>query len=777
MPIGPYAGQVPGFPEMQRQFGYAQPFEIEEEQDSIDILKLFWFVVHHRWLIAAFLMAGIVCGFFFTMMQTPKYRATAQIEIQAAGAKVLQELDTIATSTDFRVYETAKEKMKSRDLAQRVAYELDLANNADFLAPAPTFSLGNVWRRITGATAQREMSELTDEERLSLAVNTIRDNLSVDLKRNTSILEVSYSHPLPRFAEQVANQIVRSFIDQNVDKRSETSNLARQFIEDQVRETKLKLQQSEKALVDYAQREGITITGSENSLIADNIADINKALAEVIQERLGIERLVKQIEEGNANTLPEVFKSESIQTTKQKIAELEAEYQQKLATLKPGFPEMVRLRAQINELKKQVALEVSAIARSTQIQFEQVKEKEASLKREMADLETRQSEFQQKNIQYTILKREVDSNRSQYESLIGKLNEAGVGAEMRSSNASIVDPAIVPQQPYTPRLALNLAASIVLFLASSAGVIFIIELLNNTFSVPDQIEKDLNLTVLGIIPSTADEEIERELQNPKSSLSEAYRTLRTSLQFSGTDDGTKIVAITSSEPSEGKSTTSLQLARDFASLGKRVLLIDGDMRKPKLHRLMQTHNAIGLSNALTNVIKTGDVKEIFQPTRYANLTFMSSGTIPPNPADILIAPKTAMMLQFCKRKFDLIIIDCPPVIGLSDAPIISRLADATLLVVACKQATRKSAVSALKRLKSAGANVVGAAFTKFEVNKLDYNYAYRYMQYNYYSYDGAKPATASLQDNRVTRNDNASIKNKTTSALSGMLDRFAGRFG
>jgi len=192
---------------------------------------------------------------------------------------------------------------------------------------------------------------------------------------------------------------------------------------------------------------------------------------------------------------------------------------------------------------------------------------------------------------------------------------------------------------------------------------------------------------------------------------------------------------------------------------------------------MQTHNAIGLSNALTNVIKNGDIREIFQPTRYTNLTFMSSGTIPPNPADILIAPKTAMMLQFCKRKFDLIIIDCPPVIGLSDAPIISRLADATLLVVACKQATRKSAVSALKRLKSAGANVVGAAFTKFEVNKLDYNYAYRYMQYNYYSYDGGKPATPSLQDNRVTRNDNASFKNKTSSALSGMLDRFASRFG
>lgn len=778
VPIGPY--HAPAFPVHPDAWrvppGYGPGFE-EDEPDRIDILRILWFAVHYRWLIAAFLVCGLVSGLFVTFLQTPKYRSFAQIEIQTAGAKVVQELDAISSSSDFRVFETAREKMRSRDLAQRVVYELDLSNKSDFLAPAPTFSLANIIRRISGATPQRDLEDLSPEERTDLAVFNVREGLAVELKRNTSILEVSFSHPLPQYAESVTNQVVRSYIDQSVDKRSETSGLARQFIEEQVRETKQRLQESERALVAYAQREGITVTGNDNSLISENIAEINKGLAQAIQDRLETARLVQQIDEGNAATLPEVFKSDSIQTTKQKIAELKATYQEKLSTLKPGFPEMVRLKAQIGELEKQVKLEVGAIARSTTIRHEQMLQKEESLKLELADLERRQSEFQQKNIQYTILKREVDLNRTQYESLIGKLNEVGVGSELRSSNASVVDLAVVPKEPYSPKLKLNLAAALLLFSAMAAAAIFILELLNNTFSVPDQIERDLKLTVLGIIPATPEDKIAEELKDPKSSLSEAYRTLRTSLQFSGTDSGMRTLVITSPEPSEGKSTTALRLAEDFAGLGKRVLLIDADMRKPKLHRLLNTHNAIGLSNLLTNVVKAGNIEGIFQATHHPNLTFMSSGTIPPNPADILVSQKMGLMLQFTKKRYDLIILDAPPVIGLSDAPVLGRQADATLLIVAAKQATRKSAANALKRLKSAGSNVVGAAMTKFAVGKLDYNYSYRYMQYDYYSYDGERQASPKIEDKRANRDGKAGPWGALGAAVSGFADRFARRFG
>jgi polysaccharide biosynthesis transport protein len=258
--------------------------------------------------------------------------------------------------------------------------------------------------------------------------------------------------------------------------------------------------------------------------------------------------------------------------------------------------------------------------------------------------------------------------------------------------------------------------------------------MNNTFAVPDQIETELKLPVLGIIPSAKERELDEALADHSSNLSEAYRSLRTSLQFTGSDGSVKSLLVTSSEPSEGKSTTSFKLAEDFAALGLNVLIIDADLRKPRLHRLFNTDNTIGLSNLLTNVVRQGEFKTLFRPTRNARITFLSAGTIPPNPADLLSSQKMSLTIHYCTKKYDMVIIDAPPIMGLSDAPILSRLVEATLLVVATKQATRKSAKNALNRLKSAGANVVGAALTKFEVDKFDYNYAYRYMRYDYYSY-------------------------------------------
>ena len=522
-------------------------------------------------------------------------------------------------------------------------------------------------------------------------------------------------------------------------------------------ETKQKLQASEKALVEYAQAAGITVTGNDVSLISANISEINKALSVAVQERLSAEQYNLQVENGNAATLPEVFDSASIQASKEKIAELNANYQEKLGTLKPGFPQMRRLKAQIGELKKQLNAEIDSIGKSVKIRYIQAREKEAALKRELTGLETKQSSFQQKNIKYTILKREVDSNRTQYDSLIGKLNEIGVGSELKSKNASVVDLAIVPFNSYSPRLLLTLIAA----MAFSAGLvvvlIYVLELMNNTFSVPDQLESDLKIPVLGIIPFTDENEITEAFETPTSAISEAYRTLRTSVQFTGTDDNINTLLVTSAEPGEAKTTTAYKLAEDFASLGRRVLIIDADLRKPRMHHILKTENGIGLSNLLTNVVRSGDVVDLFRTTRNPNITFLSAGTIPPNPSDILISQKMGLTLHYCSKKYDLVIIDSPPVMGLSDAPIISRQVDATLLVVAAKHATRKSVKNALARLCATGGNIVGCAFTKFAVNKLDYNYSYRYMQYNYYAYGVEQDAKPRLSDHTLAGDTSNSI--------------------
>ena len=438
---------------------------------------------------------------------------------------------------------------------------------------------------------------------------------------------------------------------------------------------------------------------------------------------------------------------------------------------------MQQLQSQIKELQRLYNNGVLAITDSLRLKYQEAQNKEADLKSKLAEMERQQVVFNDKNIKYTILKREVDSNRSQYDSLIAKLNEVGVSSELKTQSAAIVDFASLPAAPYSPRLSINLAIALALFMALAASIIYIIELLNNTFTNPEQIEKELGLSMLGILPLVEDRELIASIADQKSGLSEAYRSLRTSLQFSGAEGAPRSLLVTSSEPSEGKSTTSFKLGQDFAALGARVLLVDGDLRKPNLHRLFGLDNAIGLSNLLTNTVRKDDLPGIFRPTKYPNVTVLTSGTIPPNPADLLSSPKMALILTNLGKRFDLIIIDAPPVVGLSDAPILSRLAEGTLMVVSTNQVTRKSAKTAVKRLRAAGANVIGAAMSKFAVNKFDYNYAYKYMNYQYYDYGASTPKIEGKVDDGAGQPAHAKspafrrLVRRLRSGVGGFVDR------
>jgi capsular exopolysaccharide synthesis family protein len=710
-----------------------------EAEDRFDPLKLLFYVIQYRWLIAMMAAAGLVAGAIVAMMQTPRYQATTTLEVLVPSAKVFQDIEVVSETTDVRAFQTAREKLKSRALAERVVFQLGLSEKPDFLFPTPDFSLANIFYRAFGLQRSSSAEEYTPEERERIAIERVLDDLSVDLVPNTSLLSIAFSDQRPSYASDVANQLAQSFIDQRIDQTSETSDLARQFIQEQVLQTKTKLQESEEELVAYAKQAGITLTGSEKSLIDANIEAINTAVSEAVQERLDYSRLVQQIDAGRGDSLAQVLESKGLESLKENLAELEAEYQQKLGLFKPGFPEMQQLAARIREVQKHVAEGVRTITDSIRLKHQETIVKEADLHAKLSELEKQQAEFNDKSIQYTILKREVDSNRTQYESLIGKLNEVGVGSELRSQTAAIVDRATPPDRPYSPKLAFNMGVALVLFLLIAAAVIYVIELLNNTFSSPEQVEKELGLPVLGILPMVDDKTLSDSITDQKSGLSEAHRSLRTSLQFSGAEGTPRTLLVTSSEPSECKSTTSFKLAQDFGSLGTRVLVIDGDMRKPNLHRLFAMPNTIGLSNLLTNTVRKDDMPGLIRPSRFPNVFVLTSGTIPPNPADLLSSPRMAMIVSNLGARFDLVIVDAPPIVGLSDAPILSRLTEGTLMVVSTNQVTRKSAKAALKRLRSAGANVIGAAMSRFAVNKFDYNYSYKYMNSQYYTYGADTP--------------------------------------
>jgi len=704
--------------------------------EPFDPLKLFWLVVRYRWLIAAVLGVGLTLGIVVTLMQSPNYAATARIEIMVPTARILEDMDVVAQSSDVRTFETAKEKLKGRDLARRVVLKLNLANDPAFLFPQPDFAVGNIFARVFGTPAQPSLDSVAVEEREATAIDRILNDLSVNLLRGTSLLEVRFADHNPQKAAAIANQVVRSYMDQQVDRTIETSDLARQFIDEQVADTKSKLEASEAKLVAYSKQQQLGAAGEDGSLITAKITAINDAMAKAVQTRLENERLIAQIDAGKASELGQVVQSDAIQSARQKLADLKADYQQKRGTFKPDFPDMQRLAAQIAEYERQLSGMVDAIANSIRVAYDSSVQEEKDLRDELAGLEAEQVAFRDKNIQYTILKRDVESYRTQYQSLIDKRNGLGVVGDLRRANVDVVDFAVVPKQPFEPSFLRNLLLFFSAAAVIAAAIIYLLELLDNKFSVPDQIESDLKLPVLGIIPKIESDKLTEGLSNPRSAISEAYRSLRTSLQFSGTDGAPRSLLVTSSEPGESKSTSAYKLAEEFAAIGNKVLLIDCDLRRPSLHRTFKVDNAMGLSNLLTNSVEQDDIARLFhRSSLHPNLVFLATGPMVPNPADLLSSARMGAVMRGCLQAYNIVILDGPPIIGLSDALILSRLAEATMLVVAAHQTARKAARAALKRLQTAGGNIVGAMLGKLDVERIEYSYSYRYMNEGYYGAD------------------------------------------
>ena len=718
---------VPGARRPGGHYGMGYGFATAHQgHDEIDLRRLFFLAFKYRRMIALLFIVGICASLMATWMMKPQYRSTAQLEVVAPSAKVLEELEVVNATADERAFLTAREKLTSRSLAQRVVFDLGLDTNAGFLFPKARFLAWNVLSRAVSGNLSTSLEDVAPEERQRIAVERVRNGLSVELVRNTSLVAVSFSHEDPVFAQMVAQQVARSYIDQGVDQVSETSVLARQFIEEQVREVRERLQASERALIDYARRQGLTVTGSDSSLIAGNIVQINEAISQAIEERLDDALLVEEIDSGRGADLPEVLANGSIGELREKVAVLSAQYQQKLTTLRPDFPDMVQLKAQIDELERQIDGAVAVMTRSVRQRHAGAIARETDLRAKLAELEATQAAFQEKNIHYTILKREVDSNRSQYENLIAKRNAVGVGSALETQSAIIVDPAAVPLHPYAPSLGLNLAAALGLCGGLAVLMVWLRESVNDVFSGPDQVETDLELPVLGILPVGQDDDIGCLLEKRDSAISEAVRSLRTALQFSGANGEPCSLAVTSTEPGEGKSTIAAKLALEFAALGRNVVLVDADFRKPRQHRLFNTDNTTGLSDMIVGTARKEDMPQLFRKTPSARLTLVTAGTVAANAPDLLVSSRMSRLNRFLSEQYDLVIFDCPPVLGLSDALILSRLAEGTLMVVSMNQTRRKSAAAALKRLGGAGGNVLGAAINRFVADGYhEYGNAYR----------------------------------------------------
>lgn len=721
-------------PRMQALSTLVRNVESELGEKEVDLLEYWRVIVKRKWTVLGAFAIVVLSGLMATLLTTPIFRATATVQIERQAMRVVNVpgVEPIEAPYDREFYETQFQLLRSRSMAEKVAAELDPDDPVFAVMGAPS-PWGKLVNMIMGDSESNKPKQDPSAQRLQLAW-LVQSGLSIEPVANSRLARINFDSPDAGLSATIANAVANGFIESNMDRRIDTSSYAKEFLEDRLEQVKIKLQDSEKALAEFAQKEQIVNISDRTSLLSGDLSAINSALTNAKQERIDAESRLRQTSGANIMSHPLLLQNEGVQALRSTRAKLEAEYQEKLLTFKPAYPLMLQIKNQIEQLDKQLATEVQLVRASISSSYEAAREKESLLQQQVDSLTTQVLQVQQRGTGFTVLEREVETNRQLYDALLQRYKEIGITSNVDANNISVVDSALRPGAPFKPDLRRNLLMAAVAGLVLGVLLAFLFEFLDDTLKRPDEIEKHLGIGVLGVIPKLIGITVEEALGDPRSAFSEAYRSVRTSLQFSTEEGVPKCLLVTSPSASEGKSTTALTLARNFAQLGRRVLLIDADLRNPSLHRVLGTENTVGLSNYLAGSIKPANA---IKPTSTLRLTFIPSGPLPPNPAELLAGPKMVSLLSLAGEKFDQVIIDGPPIMGLADSPILSNLSSGTLLVIEAGGSRIATAKAALKRLFGARAHVVGALITKFDAKVAGYGYGGDYGDYHYYSYGGS----------------------------------------
>ena len=700
----------------------ASPPEAKES-----FLRQYWRIFYKRRLIIAAITAFCIgLGILIAMLTRLEYSATVTIQVARETANVLNmdgvDAQDSTSYFDQEFYQTQYSLLKSRSLSEAVVRDLNLADNYLFLADFDE-------------DAVEEMKQVPRERRFADATDMVNANTIVAPVRMSSIIDVHYNSPNPAMAATVANSIAENFVQSNLTRRFEAAAYARQFIQNRLNQVRARLEESERKSVEYAAREGLINIeagqeGPAQSLVNRDLAQLSSALVEARANRVAAEAQYRAGTTGTAAS--QSLGNLAINDLRGQRAQLIGQLSKLESDFGPEYPQVVALRSQIQELDRQIGREegrvTSSVSQDLAGKYRQALQTEQALQGRVDALKGQLLSEQNRSIQLNIIQRDVDTNRALYEALLQRFKEVGVAGGIGTNNISIIDRALRPEAPYKPNLRLNILLGLMLGLLIGGLTAVMLEQLEESAVLPDDFQRKLGIPLLGATPKLkATAEVQEALLESKSALSEAYFSILTSIQFSTSHGAPTSMMLTSSQAREGKSTTAMALAQALAVVGARVLLIDADMRNPSMHKLLQRPLGSGLSNVLTG---QSDLDSLIQPSNTPNLSVLMAGPIPPNPAELLSSGSVERILSEATSKFDHVVIDGPPILGLADAPLLARTVEATVLVVESGRTRTTQARHAIDRILAVRGNVIGAVLSKFDMRNSGYGYGYGY-NYSY----------------------------------------------
>ncbi len=691
------------------------------------IRQYFRIALRWRYVILGMMAACFLLGLIATLLMTPQYTATATIEISRESNQVtnFQGVERETSVADQEFYQTQYGLLQSRSLSERVAVQLRLVDDPQFYErfgvsrKEPAFQLVNGRYPAAGRLVRQRV-----------AGEILRKHLSVDPTRLSRLVDIHFTSPDGDFSAKVANTWSDAFIQTNLERKVQATSYGRNLLQRQLAQQKERLDESQRQLVAYASQERIinlpaqsNADGStaERSIVADDLASLNTALSQATAERIAAEARYR--EGGRAGASSEALRNQAINTLRQRRAEFAAEYQKLLTQFEPEYPAAKALKSQIDQLDRSIASEERRVSGSIETDYRGAVERERALQARVEQLKGSYLDLRRRSIQYNIYQQEVDTNRALYEGLLQRFKEIGVAGGVGVNNVSVVDQADVPQKPSSPRLLINLAIALLAGLGLGAALAFALEQMDEAIADPAEVERRLGLPLLGSVPKVDNVTPKEALLDRKSELVDAYLAIQTNLAFTTEHGVPRSLSVTSTRPAEGKSTTALALATMLARSGRRVILVDGDMRSPSVHHLGGVSHDHGLSNFLAG---QDDIAPLTFEMAELGFTAMSAGPIPPNAAELLTGNRLSLLIERLHEHFDHVVIDSPPVMGLADAPLIASRVEGVVYAVESHGIRSTLVKTALARLASANAHIFGGVLTKFEARKAHYGYGYEY---------------------------------------------------